>query len=186
MSEYLKLLKRVDAWWRNVRRRHPDQVPCAVGCRDCCLGLFDINAADADLLREGMKAIAPEARRDIEERAAAIVARVGSSIEGLSDDEIDAIIEKEGAVECPVLGPKGECRLYEHRPLTCRLMGAPVVDRDGEAIFPEGCSKCTLSAADAPRLDYHGLRAGEEQVLGKRTETMFIAQAITSTASRSP
>lgn len=181
MSEYLKLLKRVDAWWRNVRRSHPEQVPCAVGCRDCCLGLFDINAADADLLREGMRTLDPDTRRDIEERSAAIVSRVGASIEGKTDDEIDAIIESEGAIECPVLGTKGECRLYEYRPLTCRLMGAPVVDRDGEAIFPEGCSKCTLSAADAPRLDYYGLRAGEGQVLGKRTETQFIAQALGNT-----
>ena len=55
MDDYGQLLSRVDAWYRSVQEQHPDQVPCTKGCRDCCIGLFDVSLADRDLLRDGDK-----------------------------------------------------------------------------------------------------------------------------------
>src|SRR5688572_20242482 len=74
MPDYLDFLARVDAWYEGVRRAHPDKVTCTKGCRDCCLGLFDISVADRDLLREGLAKADPETRRDIQSRAARILA----------------------------------------------------------------------------------------------------------------
>jgi hypothetical protein len=74
VKEYLDLLAKVDAWYQGVQRSHPDKVTCTKGCRDCCLGLYDISIADRDLLREGLSKADPETRRDIESRAARIMA----------------------------------------------------------------------------------------------------------------
>lgn len=190
MLDYRKFLARADAWYRGVRDGHPDQVTCAKGCRDCCLGLFDVTLLDRDLLREGLAAADESTRKDIEARAAAILARLresrpglGETLEGWTEEEIDDLCDALGPVECPVLGPSGECRLYEHRPLTCRLSGVPVVDLSGEKIQPEGCAKCTLRADDTPRLDCQKLRRDEHKLLKKHHPreidvTLLIPQAV--------
>ncbi len=175
MDDYRALLARADAWYRDVKARFPEKVPCEKGCRDCCLGLFDITLADRDLLREGLAAADAATRRDIESRAEAVLAKLraaspslGETLDGWSPDQIDDLCDALGDAECPVLGPGGECRLYEFRPLTCRLAGIPVVDVTGEVIHPEGCSKCALGASEAPRLDCASLRRGERKILRKR------------------
>jgi Fe-S-cluster containining protein len=190
VDEYQEILAKVDAWYRSVQSQHPDQVPCTKGCRDCCIGLFDVSLADRDLLREGMAAAEPAVRKDIEERAAALLARLreidarlGDTLDGWSPDDIDDLCDAAGDVECPVLGRGGECRLYAHRPLTCRMSGVPVVNLAGQPVFPEGCAKCTLKPKDTPRLDCDRLSRQERKILKARYPhqsgvTLFIAQAV--------
>jgi Fe-S-cluster containining protein len=190
VNEYRELLGRADAWYREVQARYPEKVPCKKGCRECCLGLFDITLADRDLLREGLEEAEPAARRDIEARGAETLGRLraihpnlGETLDGWSADEIDEICDSLGDVECPVLGPGGECRLYEHRPLTCRLAGAPLVDVTGELVAASGCAKCTLPAAEAPRLDCGSLRRDERNLLRRRYRgesgvSLLIPQAV--------
>ena len=191
MDDYRKFLARADAWYRGVREKHPDKVTCTKGCRDCCLGLFDITLLDRDLLREGVTAADEATRRDIEFRAGKILEKLretwpglGETLDGWTESEIDELCDALGPVECPALGPSGECRLYEHRPLTCRLSGVPVVDLSGEKIYPEGCAKCTLKADEAPRLDCEKLRRDEAKLLKKHHPrdvgvTLLIPQALT-------
>jgi len=190
VDDYKQLLAKVDAWYRSVKEKHPDQVPCTKGCRDCCIGLFDVSLADRDLLREGMAGLDPAERKDIEERAASLLAQMrklapelGDTLDGWSPDDIDDLCDDVGDVECPVLGREGDCRLYAHRPLTCRMSGVPVVDLSGKPVFPEGCAKCTLKPADAPRLDCDRLSRQERKILkarypGASGVTLFIAQAV--------
>jgi Fe-S-cluster containining protein len=190
VDDYRELLARVDAWYRGVKAKHPDKVPCDKGCRDCCVGLFDVTLADRDLLREGLAAVDEPVRRDIEARAAAIVARLrelhpdlGDTLDGWEPDDIDDLCDEAGDVECPVLGPGGECRLYAWRPLTCRMSGVPVVDVTGETVFPDGCAKCTLTPRETPRLDCESLRRAERKLLRRRYRDrsgipLFIAQAL--------
>ena len=192
MDDYRELLSKVDAWYLSVKETHPDQVPCAKGCRDCCIGLFDVSLADRDLLREGMAALVPAVRKDIEQRAAELMAKLrttapdlGDTLDGWSPDDIDDLCDAVGDVECPVLGREGECRLYAHRPLTCRMSGVPVVDLSGTPVFPEGCAKCTLKPSEAPRLDCDRLSRQERKILKARYPqqsgvTLFIAQAVNS------
>src|SRR5688572_22229591 len=141
VEDYRAILDRVDEWYRSVQQAHPDKVPCTKGCRDCCLGLFDISIADRDLLREGLSKADPTTRRDIQERASQLMAQLrerfpdlADSLDGFSDREIDDVTDALGGVECPVLGREGECRLYAHRPLICRLSGVPVVDLSGSVV----------------------------------------------------
>jgi len=190
VMDYLEFLDRVDAWYRSVQQAHPDKVPCTKGCRDCCLGLFDISIADRDLLREGLAKADAATRRDIQSRAARTMAELrerfpdlGESLDGFSDRDIDDITDALGNVECPVLGREGECRLYAHRPLICRLSGVPVVDLSGKVVHPEGCAKCTLKPAETPRLDYADLRKRERKLLKaidpeKGGVTLLIPQAM--------
>jgi Fe-S-cluster containining protein len=192
VDEYKEILAKVDAWYRSVKESHPAEVPCAKGCRDCCIGLFDVSLADRDLLREGLAAADPAVRKDIEDRAAALLARLreispdlGDTLDGWSPDDIDDLCDAAGDVECPVLGREGECRLYAHRPLTCRMSGVPVVNLAGEPVFPEGCAKCTLKPKDAPRLDCDRISRQERKILRARYPhqsgvTLFIAQATSS------
>ncbi|HEV3029063.1 MAG TPA: YkgJ family cysteine cluster protein [Planctomycetota bacterium] len=189
-DEYKELLAGVDAWYRSVKAAHPAEVPCTKGCRECCVGLFDVSLADRDLLREGLAQADPAIRRDIETRSAALLARLrvllpdlGDTLDGMSSEEIDDLCDEAGAVECPVLGPEGECRLYAHRPLTCRLSGVPVVDLRGNTVYPEGCAKCTLQPQDTPRLDCERLSKRERKILKTRYPgdsgiTLFIAQGL--------
>ena len=195
MEDYRKFLARADAWYRGVREKHPDKVPCVKGCRDCCLGLFDVTLLDADLLREGLALLDLATWKDIEGRAGEILAKLreswpglGETLDGWSDDEIDSLCDALGPVECPVLGPAGECRLYDHRPLTCRLSGVPVVDLSGQKVYPEGCGKCTLRADEAPRLDCDRLRRDERKLLKKHhprdlDATLLIPQAVAPRSS---
>jgi hypothetical protein len=90
-----------------------------------------------------------------------------------------------------VLGREGDCRLYAHRPLTCRMSGVPVVDLSGTPVFPEGCAKCTLKPADAPRLDCDRLSRQERKILkarypGASGVTLFIAQAVAKESPQEP
>lgn len=189
---YRKLLEQVDDWYRSTKERFPERVPCSIGCRDCCLGLFEITPADAELLREGLSKTDARTRRDIERRARKIILGLraaypdlGETLDGYSPGEIDDLCELAGPVECPALGKKGECRLYEHRPLVCRLCGIPVVDKTGKTIDPDGCGKCTLRPKEAPRLDYAALRRKETAILKrlgpKQSEvTLLLPQALMS------
>jgi Fe-S-cluster containining protein len=189
MDDYKALLDVVDAWYRSVQDAHPAEVPCTKGCRECCIGLFDVSLADRDLLREGLAGADAETRKDIEARAAALMGRLreiepdlGDTLDGWSPEEIDDLCDAVGDVECPVLGREGECRLYAHRPLTCRMSGVPVVDLSGRTVYPEGCAKCTLKPKDAPRLDCDRISKRERKILkacypGSSGVTLFIAQA---------
>ncbi len=190
MDEYKALLARVDAWYRSVKDAHPAEVPCTKGCRDCCIGLFDVSLADRELLREGLTRADPATRKEIQSRAAALLERIreiepglGETLDGMSPEAIDDLCDAVGDVECPVLGREGECRLYLHRPLTCRMSGVPVVDLSGKTVYPEGCAKCTLRPADTPRLDCDGISKRERKILrarypGEGGVTVFIAQAL--------
>jgi len=189
MDDYKDLLAGVDAWYKSVKDAHPAEVPCSKGCRECCIGLFDVSLADRDLLREGLAKADPAVRKDIEARATALVARLreltpdlGDTLDGMAPEEIDDLCDAVGDVDCPVLGPGGECRLYAHRPLTCRMSGVPVVNLKGHAVYPEGCAKCTLKPKDTPRLDCDRISRRERKILKTRYPgasgfTLFIAQA---------
>jgi Fe-S-cluster containining protein len=198
VEDYKQLLGKIDAWYTSVKEAHPDKVPCTKGCRDCCIGLFDVSLADRDLLREGLGQADPAVRKDIEARAAALVARLrevapglGDTLDGWAAEEIDDLCDEVGDVECPVLGKGGECRLYAHRPLTCRMSGVPVVDLSGKQVYPEGCAKCTLKPAEAPRLDCDRISRQERKILKARYPgdsgiTLFIAQALDPSNTKSP
>ena len=41
---------------------------------------------------------------------------------------------------CVLLSEEGTCFVYNHRPMTCRLNGIPLIDTSGEDLSDEWCS----------------------------------------------
>lgn len=181
LPAYRDLLGRADTWFQRCREALRGNIPCGPGCRDCCLGLFDITPLDRDLLLEGMAGLDRTGRDDIRSRASAILdglraafPRLGDDLAGWRTEEIDRLCTAAGPVPCPVLGSGGECRLYAHRPLLCRLQGLPLVDVSGEVLYAEACPRCAVRPEEIPPFDFRGLRREERRLLRRRSEGLLL------------
>jgi Fe-S-cluster containining protein len=173
-GEYLLGLVPFQEAFDSARHRLGDAVPCRRGCSACCedAAVFEIHAADAALLQQGLLEAAPESReairgraRDLLERlrtAAAALALEGETLledwEPLSGLALpDRIVERLAAGvrgRCPVLDASGDCALHAHRPAICRLQGIPWRDPATGADLPDFCRldprQAGLAAQDAP------------------------------------
>lgn len=143
IRQYHSLLARVDRWFRTVQQSHPACVKCRSGCYDCCVGLFEVTPLDAAMLQDGLRTLPEAERDDILSRAAAIANAIETAFPELAEspctsdlpeDRWQALMDWSGGMACPALGPSGACRLYTHRPLSCRLMGVGRMDEDGETV----------------------------------------------------
>lgn len=176
-ATWREVLERLDRWFEAAAARHPGVIPCRAGCSACCHGPFDISAADALLLREGLAALDPEARAGVARRAGAILERMRAVepgwgppwlIETIGEARFDAISEALAQEPCPLLDPEGRCLVYAERPLVCRLIGLPMLTGEGEVLenacpiqerFP------TYQALDPLPFDLEALEAAETACL---------------------
>lgn len=142
-QDYPSLLTALDAWHAEVRQRHPGVIPCRAGCSACCHGPFDISVADALLVRDAVRALPTEVRSEVRRRAEAQMARMREAEPGLThpwdmttlgEPRFDALVQALEEEPCPALDDAGGCRIYEHRPMICRLMGLGVLTPDGHVI----------------------------------------------------
>jgi Fe-S-cluster containining protein len=132
---YRSLLERLDEWFAQASAS-TGVLPCRAGCSACCHGPFDITVADVELLREGVAALAPEVRAEVTARAARLLAemeaiepgwRAPHAVADLGEERFDALIERFAEEPCPLLDDAGRCRIYQHRPLVCRLIGLGMI-----------------------------------------------------------
>lgn len=142
-AAYRHLLERLDGWMADGRHRHPGVVPCRAGCSACCRGPFDISVADVELLREALGTMGHDERAEVERRAGRLLTLMESEAPGwttphaitdLGDERFDRIAESLAWEPCPLLGDDGRCRVYDDRPMVCRLIGLPMVSPTGRAI----------------------------------------------------
>ena len=139
-TNYELLCAEADALFEQVRRRHPDCVACSLGCSDCCHAVFDLSLVEALYLnRQFHQTIAFGPRHsaiiDAAGDADRLAARVKRALYTKSKDGNTRRIMEDAArtrIRCPLLDDGDSCRLYEYRPVTCRLYGVPAVI-DGEA-----------------------------------------------------
>ena len=140
---YRHLLERLDRWMENGRRSHPGVVPCRAGCTACCHGPFDITVADVELIREAVARMPEPERGEVGRRAGELLARLSAlapawappyDIGVLGDDRFDQVADHLVAEPCPLLGDDGRCRIYDDRPMVCRLIGLPMRSRAGRVI----------------------------------------------------
>lgn len=146
-ERYRTLLQRLDTWFAEGMARHGTVIPCRQGCTACCHGPFDISAADAELLREGLATLPTHDRAEIRVRGELLLTRMRAlapgwgppwAIDDLGEDGFDRLAESLADEPCPLLGDDGACRVYAHRPLVCRLIGLPMLTDLGETL-PNAC-----------------------------------------------
>lgn len=144
MNTYPVLLGNLDQWFREgLAAAGPDVVPCTTGCTACCQGPFDISPADAALVAKGVGLLPISARDELlaaarhqAERYAELMPEWRSpwNVGELGEEQFDVVSEALEALPCPALGPEGACRIYTHRPATCRLMGLSLVTPEGDLL----------------------------------------------------
>ncbi|MEO5800892.1 MAG: YkgJ family cysteine cluster protein [Gemmatimonadales bacterium] len=144
MNRYPGLLADLDAWFREgVAAAGPGVVPCTTGCTACCHGPFDISPADAALVAEGVRQLAPDARATIVARAEEQLERYRDvlpewqrpwDVTALGEEQFDLLSEALAELPCPALDAAGACGIYAHRPATCRLMGLSLITPEGDLL----------------------------------------------------
>lgn len=132
-ERYESLLAEVDKVFGAIKERHPECVSCKPGCDDCCHAIFDLSLIEALHLNtrfqerfSGMAKSKLLERADQADREAHVFKRkiYKASEAGASAREILAEASK-AKVRCPLLNAESNCDLYEFRPATCRIYGAP-------------------------------------------------------------
>ncbi len=96
------LVRKVDAFERDVRSRRASDMACRSGCSACCRVQLTVCDVEAALVREGLAMLDADART-----------------------RLDARLDAEGAA-CVFLEGDGRCAVYASRPLVCRTQGLPL------------------------------------------------------------
>lgn len=149
LQEYAALLQSVDRWFARSIAAAGDAVVCSKGCSDCCRGLFDITLLDACLLKRGFDRLPEQVRERVTDKARIRIEALQAIRPGLEhpyilnvwpEEEWDEMMPDEDETPCPLLSDDGTCLVYDHRPMTCRLHGLPLVDVSGEVFHDEWCT----------------------------------------------
>ncbi len=154
-SVEIRVLAAVDAAFDEARRRAGDWLACRAGCDECCRRPFAITATDARRLRAGLTELDHTVQADIRDRAAAARHRMASDFPGdlaagaLTDSPQwrEWFFTRHAGLPCPILDLQtGECRLYQHRPVACRLAG-PLIQIGDSTTDP--CHLCFAGVSTA-------------------------------------
>lgn len=165
LDRYGALLAEVDAWFRGCMEAFQDDIRCNAGCSECCRGLFDITLTDALFLRLGFILLPRELQESVREKAAGRLAEMRQLWPELAppfvlnhrpEEEWEQLMPDDDETPCVLLGDDGRCLVYEHRPMTCRLHGLPLIDPDGALLHDEWC---TLNFTTRSPLELSELRA---------------------------
>jgi Fe-S-cluster containining protein len=145
--DYEFLVDKAEKAYQKVAGEYPSCIRCERGCTDCChavFGLFHIEAAyiqfQFSALPLSIKAPALERCKETEKNLEALSRRLEEEREDPRKHVQALAIER---VRCPLLDDKGDCILYSHRPMTCRIYGIPTYVQGkarvcGKAEFNQG------------------------------------------------
>ena len=121
-------------WFDRATAALLGEVPCRLGCTNCCIGPFPITLLDVQTLQQGLPSLSQNQRLRIEQRAIEQTAAMEAAfpqltrsklLDNWSDLEVDQLVTEFHHYPCPALEPDGRCGIYQHRPLVCRSMGIP-------------------------------------------------------------
>jgi Fe-S-cluster containining protein len=147
---YTRILDRADDFFRSVTAAQPENLQCGKGCSLCRYGLFEIGSGDVPLIAEGLEKMHPARRKMIVRRAQEILTTSKHpDLRECSPDEKEAFFARTAATPCPNLNERGECLMYEHRPLVCRTFGLPL--RNANAYIGDICELNFREAAQSER-----------------------------------
>jgi len=148
-DRYGDLLREVDSWFATCLHGHADLIACHRGCSACCRGLFDITLLDALYLRSGFDRLPDSLQRKVRVKAMRRLNEITDKwpefqapwlLNPIPEPEWDDIMPEDDETPCVLLSEEGTCLVYDHRPMTCRLNGIPLIDTSGEELFDEWCT----------------------------------------------
>jgi len=161
IAKYRTLLREIDTWFSTASAGFPEHIRCASGCSGCCRGLFDITLLDAALLDQGFSLLPYHSREDILRKAHARLLQLREIWPDLTppfilnhrpEAEWTELMPEGDETPCVLLDDDGRCLVYNHRPMTCRLHGLPLVDVfSGEVLHDEWCTE-NFTACDPLQL----------------------------------
>ena len=149
LVRYGILLEEVDEWFIHAAGLAGPDLSCRKGCSACCRGLFDITLLDACYLKSGFDKLDMGNRKAVLARAEDRLFSLRSFwpefappyiLNYRPEEEWEELMPEEDETPCALLGDDGRCLVYEHRPMTCRLNGVPLVDISGEVFYDEWCT----------------------------------------------
>lgn len=155
LEQYGALLAEVDAWFARCMEAFPADIACVSGCSGCCRGLFDITLLDARYLREGFDRLDAWVKQAVLRKAEEQLVSLKNIWPDLNqpyllnhrpEEEWEQLMPEDDETPCVLLGADGRCLVYDHRPMTCRLNGIPLVDHSGELFMDEWCTENFRSA----------------------------------------
>lgn len=133
-AKYEALRQSVDSLFEQISREFKKEVKCAEGCSDCCHAIFDLSLVEALYInqkfgetfgtgpeRSGILELADQADRQAYKFKRQIFKE---SKDGRDSNELIAEAARQ-RIRCPLLVDDERCRMYEARPMTCRIYGVP-------------------------------------------------------------
>ncbi|MBJ6723764.1 YkgJ family cysteine cluster protein [Geomonas sp. Red875] len=149
INNYATLLGRVDRWFARCSEQHPEAIACRSGCSFCCRSLFDITILDAYFLKQGFARLQPAVQKAVLDKCRKRVALMQAQwpefahpylLNYRPEEDWEALMPDADETPCVLIGEDGRCLLYEHRPMTCRLHGIPLLELTGEVMHDEWCT----------------------------------------------
>jgi Fe-S-cluster containining protein len=136
-AQYQQLVARVAAFGQSITQRYPTQLTCHAGCDGCCYQQLTVLPVEAHHLAQAIAALSLEVRTHLAARLQP------------QDDPWQVLDTPQPCV----LLEQGHCRLYDHRPLMCRIHGFPISSAMIER--PDGLQRdcCPLNFPDLPLHD---------------------------------
>lgn len=145
---YRELLGDLDQWFaRGVANAGHNVVLCRRGCSACCLGPFDLSAADAEIVADAVDRLEPAMRDLVRIRARNQVTQYAEiepawrapwAIHTIGDQRFDELGNQMADHPCPALGDDGACTIYDDRPANCRMIGLAMRTPEG-GILDNAC-----------------------------------------------
>jgi len=134
-AEYEALGAEVDALFTRIKTACPKEVRCEIACADCCHAPFDISLVEALSLNQRFNTLYPKgddrfrlteaANRSDREHYRLKHKAWKAHKAGVADEKIIEDFARE-RIRCALLAENNSCEMYDARPVTCRLYGAPL------------------------------------------------------------
>jgi Fe-S-cluster containining protein len=149
---YRRILQAADQHFAGVAETLGQHLQCGKGCSFCCYGLFEISSGDIAVIADGLRSLSPPRRAALLRKARKIVeATAHPNLREVSDEEKEAFFDRTASTPCPALNSRGECSIYEYRPIVCRTFGLPL--REGDEYIGDICELNFTEATDEEKLD---------------------------------
>ena len=134
-AQYEALAAEVDAVFEKVKAACPGEVRCEVACSDCCHAPFDVTLVEALYINKRFNELHPKgddrfrlteaANRSDREHYRLKHKAWKAHKAGVPDETIVEDFARE-RIRCALLSEENRCEMYDFRPVTCRLYGAPL------------------------------------------------------------